>query len=31
MLESDYYDSPNKLAEEELSDHSIKKKGKIIK
>jgi len=31
MLESDYYDSPNKLAEEELSDHSNKKKGKIIK
>lgn len=31
MLESDYYDSPNKLAEEELSDHSNKKKAKIVK
>ncbi|KAM3146630.1 hypothetical protein pb186bvf_001160 [Paramecium bursaria] len=32
MLESDYYESPNKLAEEELSDQSInKKKLKITK
>lgn len=32
MLESDFYDSPNKLAEEELSDVSgNKKKSKILR
>lgn len=32
VLESDYYDSPNKLAEEELSDASAnKKKSRMIR
>lgn len=32
VLESDYYDSPNKLAEEELSDTSMnKKKSRMLR